>query len=238
MNYLDKIAESFTTLEGMEYWSVLFQYKTIKNYFVGKSVLELGCADGAFTEMIIEDFEEITVIEGSSVLINRLEDRLKENGSIAAKKINLITGFFESVDLEESFNTIIMGHILEHLDNPVSVLKKYKRYLNKDGVIIITVPNAMSFHRIAGAKMNLLDNIYSLNETDLRLGHKRVYDGNRLKEDIKEAGLELIAQDGYWLKFLSNKQTIEQCNEEVIKVYMEMGRDFIENAAEIVAVCK
>jgi len=238
MNYLDKIAENFTTLEGMEYWSILYQYKIICDYFIGKAALELGCADGAFTEMLIEDFEEITVIDGSSILLNRLKERLDKKKNVNKKKIYLINGFFEDVELEMSYDTIVMGHVLEHLDNPVSVLRKYKKYLKKDGVIIITVPNAKSFHRIAATKMNLLNSIYDLNETDLRLGHKRVYDLNKLKEDIKEAGLELIAQDGYWLKFLSNKQLMEQYNEEVIKAYMEMGREFIENAAEIVAVCR
>lgn len=232
MNYLDKISKKFTTLKGMDMWTNYYEYLTIKKYFLGKNVLELGCADGGMTKLILDDFESITVIDGSEYAINRLKKQTNSN------KINTIIGYFEEVQLNEKFDTIIMGHILEHVDDPVYILNKFKVYLKENGNIIITVPNANSFHRIAGVKMGLLKSIYELNETDKRIGHKRVYDFLKIKNDIENSGLKIVKRDGYWLKFLSNKQIEENWDKSLIQTYMELGSEFIDNAAEIVIVCK
>lgn len=231
MNYLDNIAKNFTTLNGINKRSILSQYKTMKKYFVGKKCLELGCADGMMTSILINDFEELTVIDGSSIAIERLKNNIKSD------KLNIIQGLFENIELDDKFDTIIMGHILEHVDNPISLLRKYANYLSKSGQIIISVPNAKSFHRIAGVKLGLLNSIYDLNENDIKIGHKRVYDFEKLEQDILNAGLKIICKDAYWLKFLSNKQIEDYFDEKLIGVYMELGSDFIENAAEIIVVC-
>jgi len=231
MNYLDNIAENFTTLNGINKISVLQQYKTMKKYFIGNKCLELGCADGMMTLKLIEDFKQVTVVDGSNVALERLRKYIKSD------KLNIIHGFFEDIELDDIFDTIIMGHILEHVDNPVSLLKKYGNYISENGRIIISVPNAKSFHRIVGVKLGLLNSIYDLNENDIKIGHKRVYDFEKLEKDIINAGFKIIYKDAYWLKFLSNKQIEDYFDEKLINVYMELGSEFKENAAEIIAVC-
>lgn len=232
MNYLDMISEQFTTLEGMDMWTNVYEYTTIKKYLSGTSALELGCADGGMTRLLLKDFETITVIDGSEMAINRLKENLNDSN------LKTIVGFFEDINLNEKYDTIIMGHILEHVEDPVYILNKFKNYLNDKGKLIITVPNAKSFHRIAAVNMELLKSIYELNETDKKIGHKRVYDFESMKNDIDKSGLKIAARDGYWLKFLSNKQIDESWDEKMIKAYMELGSQFLENAAEIVVVCE
>jgi 2-polyprenyl-3-methyl-5-hydroxy-6-metoxy-1,4-benzoquinol methylase len=41
----------------------------------------------------------------------------------------------------------MLTHILEHVDDPVQVLKIAKKFLKEDGVLIADVPNAHSLHR-------------------------------------------------------------------------------------------
>ncbi|MHC1682482.1 MAG: class I SAM-dependent methyltransferase [Clostridiaceae bacterium] len=232
MNYLDEIANRYTTLKGMEYYTVEYQYKTIKKYFIGDSALELGCADGAMTYLLLKDFRFLTVVDGSEVAIKRLMDNIKN------ENLTTIVGFFENIELDKEYDIILMGHILEHVENPSYILSKYKNYLKKDGRILITVPNAKSFHRLAAVKMGILDSEYSLNDSDINHGHKRVYDYEKLKCDIEKSGLKIEKRDGYMIKFLSNKQIEENWNNELITTYMEMGSEFVENAAEITVVCK
>lgn len=231
MNYLDDIAENFSTLNGLDRYTNEYEYRTLRKYFHGTNILELGCADGGMTRLLIDDFEGITVVDGSTLAINRL------NKDIKSPKIKTIVSFFEDIEIDEKFDIIIMGHILEHVDNPTYILSKFKNNLKYDGKIMITVPNAMSLHRIAAVKMGLLTSVYDLNETDLRIGHKRVYDFERLKLDIESSGLRISNRDGYWLKFLSNKQIENTWTDELIRTYMDIGCEFIENAAEIVAIC-
>lgn len=232
MNYLDEISQEFTTLKGMDMWTNRYEYITIKKYFIGNSVLELGCADGGMTKLLLNDFEKLTVADGSENSIKKLITQINNN------KIRTVVGYFEEIQLEEKYDTIIMGHILEHVDDPIYILKKFKDYLSDDGKIIITVPNAKSFHRIAGVKLGFLKSIYELNDTDKKIGHKRVYDFDKIRNDIEKADLSIVNKDGYWLKFLSNKQIEESWDEKLIKTYMELGSEFLENAAEIVLVCE
>lgn len=232
MNYLDNIAQNFTTLKGMDYYTNEYEYNTLKKYFIGDTALELGCADGAMTKLLVDEFKSITVIDGSNIAIERL------NGYIKSDKLQTIVSYFEDVELDLKFDVIFMGHILEHVDDPLFILDKFKNNLKKDGRIMITVPNAKSIHRLAAVKMGILESIYTLNDTDLKCGHKRVYDFEKLCNHIYGAGLILEKRDGYMLKFLSNKQIEESWDDALIRTYMEMGSDFLENAAEIVAICK
>ena len=57
-----------------------------------------------------------------------------------------IVGNIESDEVWESirsdtFDVIIFSHVLEHLTDPWSVLKKSTELLKKNGVIIIALPN-------------------------------------------------------------------------------------------------
>jgi 2-polyprenyl-3-methyl-5-hydroxy-6-metoxy-1,4-benzoquinol methylase len=230
MDELDRIAVYYSTYEGMNAYNNYYQYNVIRRYFKGNKLLELGCADGMVTSLLIDDFTSITVVDGSYCAVERLKKNIKSG------KPDVIVGYFEEIELEERFDTILMGHILEHVEDPVFILKKFKKYLNDLGVIIITVPNALSFHRLIGVGMGLLDSVYSLNDSDKLVGHKRVYDFERLKADVEMADLKVVARDAYFLKFLSNQQFEVINNSDLIEACMKLGEDFRQNAAEIVLV--
>ena len=183
------------------------------------------------SKLLTQDFKKVTAIDGSKKALEKLKKRIK------SKNLNTIHGYFEDIQIDEKFDTIVMGHIMEHVVDPVLVMEKYKNNLTPNGRIIISVPNANSYHRIAAVKMGLLQSVYELNENDIKIGHRRVYDFPKLKKDIKKAGLKLIKREGYWIKLLPNIQIQEQWSKDQIKVYMGMGRDYPEHAAEIIAIC-
>lgn len=47
---------------------IRYRYETIKPKLVGKKCLELGPAEGEMTQFLIQDFEQLTVVEGSEDL--------------------------------------------------------------------------------------------------------------------------------------------------------------------------
>jgi 2-polyprenyl-3-methyl-5-hydroxy-6-metoxy-1,4-benzoquinol methylase len=122
MNYLDDIAQNFTTLKGMTYYTNEYEYNIFKKYFIGDTVLELGCADGAMTNLLIDDFKSVTVVDGSNIAIERLNTHIK------SKKLNTMVSYFENLELDAKYDVIFMGHILEHVDDPIFILNKYKDY--------------------------------------------------------------------------------------------------------------
>lgn len=97
--------------------------------------------------------------------------------------------------------------LLEHVDNPVQVLKNARTLLNNNGRIIIQVPNANSFNRQLAKIMGIIEDLHYLPEEQVeRYGHKRVYDMNMLVEDIKASGLKIFKKGGLVFKPFTNEQ--------------------------------
>jgi SAM-dependent methyltransferase len=126
--------------------------------------------------------------------------------------------------------------VLEHIADPVPLLKQILTWLSPGGKFIVGVPNAKSFHRMVAVKMGLLESIYSLNERDLQLGHERVYDMDLLKAHLTEAGFSISHETGVFLKFLANGQIEQWFSQEMIQAFYELGKDYPELCAEILVI--
>jgi|TARA_Y100001935_G_scaffold181131_1_gene149993 2-polyprenyl-3-methyl-5-hydroxy-6-metoxy-1,4-benzoquinol methylase len=200
------------------------RYEEHKQYFVGKSCLELGPAEGVMTRNLVNDFEKITVIEGSKMLLEEIED---------AKNLTKIHGLFEEVNIDETFDTIIADHIFEHVDDPDILLKKVKTWMKKESRLIIGVPNANSFHRILGEKLGMLNSRYDLNPRDLEQGHQRVYDFDTLEELVRNNGLKVIEKGGLLFKPLSFAQLEKLFDMKELEALFAVGEDFQENCSEM-----
>lgn len=206
----------------------LLRLDSIKKYFRGTTCLEIAPAQGIHTKHLVNIFESVDLIDGSQNLLD-----LIPNYSNCRKYHSLIEDF----EPNQLYDTIIMDHLLEHLENPVKGLSRIKNWLKDDGVLIVGVPNAKSFHRLLGVKMGLLDSIYSFNERDVKLGHFRIYDLDTLQTDAKLAGLNVINTDGVFFKILSNSQ-LNSYEEKTIIGFYQLGKEFKENCAEIYIICQ
>jgi len=159
-------------------------------------------------------------VEGSKTLLESIPEY---------NQVNKYCSLFEEFSPNRKYDTIIMEHVLEHIEYPIKILKSVKKWLTAEGVLIIGVPNAKSFHRLAAVQMGLLSSEYALNDRDKQLGHYRVYDFNLLIHDIEKAGFTVIHQGGVFLKFLSNKQIEEYLSPDIINAYFELVGSFIDN---------
>jgi 2-polyprenyl-3-methyl-5-hydroxy-6-metoxy-1,4-benzoquinol methylase len=212
---------------GFDLRLVEYGFNTFKPFFKGKTCLELGPATGYMSKLLYPCFEQLVVVEGSKTLI----DQIPNYDNI--EKINCL---FENFNPNCKFNTIIINHVLEHIFDPISLLVNVYNWLENEGVCIIGVPNAKSFHRLAAVKMGLLKTEFELNERDIELGHYRVYDLDTLKLHVEAANFKIKSEGGIFVKFLSNNQIENYLSDEVIKAYFELGQDFYLNSAEIFLV--
>lgn len=212
---------------GFDLKLVEMGFSQFKPFFSGETCLEMGPATGYMTGLLVNSFTSVTVVEGSITLLNQIPkyDNLK--------KVNCL---FEEFNPTEKFDTIIINHVLEHLEDPVSVLKKVYNWLNVDGVCIVGVPNAKSFHRLAAVKMGILNSEYDLNNRDYELGHYRVYDLNMLRNHMSQANFQISFESGVFLKFLSNKQIESLLDDHIVDAYFDLAHEFYENSAEIFVV--
>lgn len=192
--------------------------------------LGLGIGNGYATEIFSQFFKQHIVLEGDKAIIDRFE---KEFPDI---EIKIIETYFEDWETEEKFDVIVMGCILEHVDNPNMILRKYKQFLSPGGRIFITVPNAEALNRRVGKSAGLLKDLYQLSEHDIKLGHKRYYTLASLEKEVEEAGLTLVRKEGIFLKAITTAQ-IQKLNfsREIINGFLEVGRDYPELCLALLA---
>ncbi|KIE19461.1 hypothetical protein SE23_17235 [Vibrio sinaloensis] len=224
MKDLDQIAKSslYTVKTG-----VLMQDYTfglIKRFFhKDKSVLELGPAEGVMTKYFVEYFKSVDVLEGSKIFCEQLQERFDN--------INVYNDYFEEFKSAKKYDLIVLGHVLEHVDDPVLVLNNVREMLSDDGRIFCAVPNANSLHRQAAVIMNLLEKETSMSEKDYHHGHKRVFTAMTFKEQFNLSKLKIEHFGGYWIKPLSDAQ-LEDWSEDALNAFMKLGELYPDIAAE------
>lgn len=171
-----------------------------------QSVLELGYGEGNFTAELINRNFKPTVIDGSDIL-------LKEAKRLHGDKVNVECCLFEEFNPIQKFDCILATHVLEHVDDPVFLLKRMKSWLNINGRIVVIVPNKESIHRQLAVIMGLQNKLDSLSNRDLLVGHQRVYSIDSLSDDFIKAGFEIKEKSGFFLKVLPNSMMLSYSND-------------------------
>ncbi|MDC1160486.1 methyltransferase domain-containing protein [Luminiphilus sp.] len=158
------------------------------------SLLELGLGHGYTACCFNKVCNRHVILDGSSVVVDQFTaDNPDFSGEVR-------TVFFEDYDSDMLFDVVVMGFILEHVDDPRQILEKFKKNLRPGGKLYIAVPNAKSMNRRIGLELGLIDDIYSLNDNDHALGHKRQYCLESLKQEVSDAGYVVTHEEGIYLK--------------------------------------
>ncbi len=119
----------FNELDKNYGWTKLFEL-----FPASVKVLDVGCSSGNFGKTLIKE-KQCTVV---GIDIN--EDDLKT----AAKNLTkAVRKNIEQDDLSDlgTFDYILMADIIEHVIDPISVLKKIKKLLSENGKLVFSVPN-------------------------------------------------------------------------------------------------
>lgn len=142
-----------------------------------------------------------TAVEGSRLLIERYSKQAD-----FPYDFRLVHGYFETFDTDMRFDVVEMGFVLEHVADPALIVNRFSKLLKPGGVICAAVPNALSMHRVLGARAGLLADPYALNEWDLKLGHKRYFDCNSFRALFEGLDLEVRREAGLMLKPFATSQ--------------------------------
>jgi 2-polyprenyl-3-methyl-5-hydroxy-6-metoxy-1,4-benzoquinol methylase len=224
---LDKIAQNSLYSFGLSGESLQYSYDLFHRYCGGRyaTVLELGPAEGVGTQRLLDFGYDVTVVDGSKVFCEALQRKHVH--------LKVVCSLFESMELDQNFDCIICGHILEHVDDPVKVLRRASRFLKHGGRIFAAVPNARSLHRQAAVLMGLLPTEFFFSDLDRHHGHQRVYTPESFRTDFIKADLKIDIFGGYWLKPLSNRQIEASWSQEMIHAFFKLGERYPDIAAEI-----
>ena len=211
--------------------------KSFIPFIKNNDVLELGCYKGAFTKRLQNVFPDITCIEASGDAIDVAKSYLRDD-------IKFIQGTFEKVTLDRKFNNIIMTHVLEHIDDPVFVLKRIKdEWLADDGSFFLVCPNANAPSRQIAVKMGLIDHNSAVTDGEKKHGHRVTYSFDTLERNLKQAGFNIVYRSGIFFKPFANFQWDRILQTDIIsKEYLdgcfELGQQYPDLCASIFFLCK
>lgn len=225
---LDGIASDSTYGVGANAAMVAYSFEVFRRHIRPGPILEMGPAEGLMTGSLAALGQPLTVVEGAAPFCESLRARFPQ--------AEIVNALFEDFQPETRFDTIVLGHVLEHVDDPVDVLTRTKAWLTPTGRLLAAVPNARSLHRQAAVMMGLLPFEEALNEADHRHGHRRVYNPETFRRDFRLAGLKIEVFGGYWLKPVSNGQIERDWDARMLEAFMALGERYPDIAGEIYVV--
>jgi len=204
-----------------------------------RSILSLGIGHQVVCNGIISLIKKglintYDIVEGAETIIAEFKNKYGDNSNI-----NLYHSYFENFTTDKKYDAIEMGFVLEHVDDPKLIVSKFSKFLNENGVIFISVPNARSLHRLIGYHAGLLSDLYKLSEYDLQLGHKRYFDLEKIENLITSCGIKIITKKGLMLKPITGDQ-IKQLgwNKNIISSLMIIGENYPEISNCIYIECQ
>lgn len=214
-----------------------FMIRSFKPFFANGSLLELGSSKGDFTKRFIPIFDDITCVEASADAIDIAKTKLDQ-------PITIINGLFEEIQLPRKYDNIILTHVLEHIDDPVSILTRINNeWLSAHGRLFLVCPNANAPSRQIAVKMGLITHNAAVTEAEAQHGHKITYSLDTLERDAKKAGLKIIHRSGIFFKALANFQwdkllETDIISEEYLEGCYELGQTYPDLCSSIMLVCE
>jgi 2-polyprenyl-3-methyl-5-hydroxy-6-metoxy-1,4-benzoquinol methylase len=110
------------------------RYKRLVAHLAGKKkVLEIGSGGGEFSYLLTTKGFDVSAIEPNEGYGNFSKEKYG---------LNVQIGFAQNLEFTpETFDFITMSHVLEHVDNPTTVLEKLRTWLKPNGLLALEVPN-------------------------------------------------------------------------------------------------
>ena len=205
--------------------------------FAGARALEMGCYRGEFTGTLAAAFDDLTVIEGASELVEAARSRVPPS-------VRFIHSTFEAWTPApgQRFDAIFLMHTLEHVDAPVPLLHRIGQWLTERGSLFLVVPNANAPSRQIAVKMGLITHHAAVTPGEHAHGHRRTYTFDTLEHEVREAGLQVTHRSGVMFKPMANFQIDRALEAGIIdKAYLDgcyqIGMVYPDLCASVFLLC-
>lgn len=151
----------------------------------GRRVLDVACGPGHIGAQLRELGNYVVGIEVSVAAAQEAKSKLDEVHSFD------IEGVWPKEVLDQSFDVVVLGEVLEHVFDPVELLKMAHRVLSPTGRVVITTPNFLVwiarlqvlFGRFRYQKYGLFD-----------FGHIRWFTYDYLQQVVRDAGFVIDSE--------------------------------------------
>jgi 2-polyprenyl-3-methyl-5-hydroxy-6-metoxy-1,4-benzoquinol methylase len=158
--------------------------------------------------------------------------------ALGLPRVEVIRKLAEEFETDRRFDSIVVSHVLEHVDDPGAMLRAAAGLLTPTGSVIGVVPNAGSLHRRMGVLMGALGDTHDLSDSDVSIGHRRVYDVDTFRKEFEDAGLTVDHLEGHFCKPLANSQ-IDALPAAAQQALIDLGDELpVELSSEILIVAR
>lgn len=152
-----------------------FQYSIIKEY-IGEKILEIGTGDKTFTQQILDNKGgkfDVLSIEPSDTLVRLHEGKNHFPSNFNFQKLDL---FDMGSDYSSKFDTVLMIHVLEHIEKDAEAINHLHSLLKDGGYLLIQVPAYQ----------------WLFSDHDKMIGHFRRYSKKSLQGKIDTSRFEIV----------------------------------------------
>jgi 2-polyprenyl-3-methyl-5-hydroxy-6-metoxy-1,4-benzoquinol methylase len=214
-----------------------YMIRSFEPFFRPGSVLELGSFKGALTRRLLAHFDDVTCVEAS-------DEALAEARAQLGERVQFVNSRFEDVQLPRRYDNIVFTHVLEHLDDPVAVLKRINdEWLAPGGRLFLVCPNANAPSRQIAVKMGLIEHNAAVTPAEAEHGHRRTYSLDTLERDAAAAGLAVRHRSGIFFKALANFQWDRLLQTDIISPeYLDgcyaLGQQYPDLCASVFLMCE
>lgn len=116
-------------------YTLWYKYRLLRKHRASGRLLDYGCGSGTFLQYIARKGYEARGVEPTAAALE----------STLSKKVAAYATLEQAREQEAKFDIITMWHVLEHVHDLRPTLKHLRKSLHKKGLIVIAVPNIMSW---------------------------------------------------------------------------------------------
>ncbi len=147
----------------------------------GDRILEGGVSSGYFAELLV----------GAGLRVDGMELDPVAAASAARVCERVVVGDLQQIDLDDldgPYDVVLFGDTLEHIVDPVSVLRSLRTKLRHDGVLVVSIPNVANW----AVRLGLLFGRFRYTERGiLDRTHLRFYTQRTLVEMLQRSGFQV-----------------------------------------------
>ena len=214
-----------------------YMIRSFEPFFRKGNLLELGSYQGQFTRRFLDHFDDITCVEASGEAMREAQRKLGD-------RVQYANALFEEVTLARRYDNIVLTHVLEHLDDPVRVLRRINdEWLAEGGRFFLVCPNANAPSRQIAVKMGLISHNAAVTPAEAEHGHRITYSLDTLERDAVAAGLKVVHRSGIFFKALANFQWDRLLQTDIIsRDYLDgcykLGQQYPDLCSSIFLMCE
>jgi SAM-dependent methyltransferase len=200
--------ESLALAPGLSRW-MLSNFES----FLGDSVFEAGCGNGNVTNHLI-GVQSLTAVDIDEAQVQELSQRLRHLEHVKVSVGNLESaGTYEGL---EQVDSVVCINVLEHLDDPGSVLDGFHTIIRPGGHALVLVPA----------------HSWLFSAADIALGHRMRYEVDVLRNLLAEHRFEVLECHefnrlgvlGWYVNKITGKTSISRWQARIFSVLLPLAK--------------